>query len=132
MSIYLELIELKAEVKELKSYIESLAGSTKRELSASIESLNKDVGQVKVYNKAKLIEIEGNAKQLKKELKSDSVSILKKIDSYELEIAIALQGVKGDTAKQIVYNNKYNAELIESKVKSIVNKNYINDIYRNK
>lgn len=116
------MLKLEAEVKELKTYINKIVGAAKKELNIDILGLNKSVGEIKVYSKFILLEAEKQSKALKNELKSD-------------------------TDKKITYNNKSilnkielpKIQLKESKpidfkgeIKSMVTKEYINNIYRNK
>ena len=116
------MLKLETEVKELKDYINKIVGAVKSESNFQSLSLQKSVDEIKVYNKAKAVESEAQAKALKKELQSD-------------------------TDRKITYNNKNIAENIKtptielkeppavdikSEIKSVVTKEYINQIYRNK
>jgi hypothetical protein len=116
------MLKLENKVKELEAYINKIVGVVRLDSNTKIQSLQKSVNEIKVYNKAKAVESEAQSKALKKELKSD-------------------------TDRKITYNNKKSAENIsaptielkespaidiKNEIKSVVTKEYINNIYRNK
>jgi hypothetical protein len=116
------MLKLESKVKELETYINKLVGAVKSDSITAIEALQKSVNEINIYNKVKAAESESQHKELKKELQSD-------------------------TDRKITYNNKNFAENItaptikvkelptidvKSQIKSVVTKEYINAIYRNK
>ena len=116
------MLKLENKVKELEAYINKIVGVVRLDSNTKIQALQKSVNEIKVYNKAKVLESEAQTKELKKELQSD-------------------------TDRKITYNNKKSLENIKtptielkespaidikSEIKSVVTKEYINAIYRNK
>jgi hypothetical protein len=116
------MLKLENKVKELEAYINEIVGVVRLDSNTKIQALQKSVNEIKVYNKAKVLESEAQTKELKKELQSD-------------------------TDRKITYNNKKSLENIKmptielkespaidikSEIKSVVTKEYINAIYRNK
>jgi hypothetical protein len=116
------MLKLENKVKELETYINKIVGVVRLDSNTKIQALQKSVNEIKVYNKAKVLQSEAQTKELKKELQSD-------------------------TDRKITYNNKNIAENIKtpkikvkespaidikSEIKSVVTKEYINAIYRNK
>jgi DNA-binding LytR/AlgR family response regulator len=147
------MLKLEIEVKEQKIYIDKLVGLLKSDSIKAIESLVKSVSQIKVYNKAKLVESEKFASELKKEFKAESSATLKTVDKSLLEFNSAVKSLKIDKDKQIpkidmkseieaVVTKEYINKLVTKdkpqtidfgkEIKSVVNKQYINAIYRNK
>ena len=116
------MLKLENKVKELETYINKIVGAVKSDANTSIESLQKSVSEIKVYNTAKAAESEAQAKALKKELQCDTDRKITCNNKKPLEtISAPTMALKELPAIDI-----------KSEIKSVVTKEYINAIYRNK
>tara|TARA_R110000851_G_scaffold209409_1_gene361842 strand:- start:841 stop:1212 length:372 start_codon:yes stop_codon:yes gene_type:complete len=116
------MLKLETEVKELKDYINKIVGAVKSESNFQSLSLQKSVDEIKVYNKVKESELKAHLNKLKKELESDTD---RKINCNNKEITIKPKVPKMQLKGMPAVD-------IKSEIKSVVTKEYINAIYRNK
>ena len=116
------MLKLETEVKELKDYINKIVGAVKSESNFQSLSLQKSVDEIKVYNKVKESELKAHLNKLKKELESDTD---RKINCNNKEITIKPKVPKMQLKGMPAVD-------IKSEIKSVVTKEYINQIYRNK
>ena len=146
------MLKLENKVKELEAYINKIVGVVRLDSNTKIQALQKSVNEIKVYNKAKSLESEAQAKELKKEFKSDSCKTLNKLNSALNDFNLTVKNLKSETDKQIDYNKKSNDDAIQnfteklsklidsqevkeaakidmnSEVRAIVTKDYINSM----
>jgi hypothetical protein len=108
------MLKLENKVKELEGYINKIVGVVRLDSNTKIQALQKSVNEIKVYNKAKAVESDLQAKELKKEFKSGLSTALKAVDKSIHDFNLLVQNSKSETDKQIVYNNKSNGDAIQN------------------
>jgi hypothetical protein len=108
------MLKLENKVKELEAYINKIVGVARLDSNTKIQALQKSVNEIKVYNKAKSVESEVLAKELKKEFNSGLSTTLKAVDKSIHDFYLTIKNSKSETDKQIDYNNKSNDDAIQS------------------